>query len=739
MPVVLSASSSGCPTQPEYAFYETAPGGTATLFQGFSSQSTYTVLTTSTTPTGSYAFEVEVRDASSTAAFDVQASTNVDLLPELAGDPLTALAQLPGICTRDGWCWQNPTPTGNDFQHITATDQNNVWITGWHLVLQWDGNKWTAHVPPVPAHVQESQSAWAMDTTSPSNTYVIYGPNIDYWNGAQWTLAESGPLNGNPGISNVWIAPDTGDAYVTWSNSTLEQFHNGIKVNTFTASCGCGLYKIWGTSSHDIFITSVGGVMHFDGVSNWTTIATGATLSSYQGSANDVWIGGNGQLGHWDGTNFTMVALPSSLANQVLFPGVYNSSHDIVWYTTNVDFSGQEVIAHWDGTQFATNPVTTADHSSFSSIGRAYINGTWWFGGSGGSLYTSTDGQTQVPVLPFGGNSVQGMWGTHPTNLYYGVGRNVVHWDGANMTGMTTMAAVANQLQMTMCANCESQVGGVTGLAGAGIGSADELYASAWIQITPPGPNTQFQTVAMHYDGVSWTSQVVGPATTDISQTGLGQVHIVGPGEAWAFKANGTSYHYINGSWTSVTTTQTQPLISMWEQDANHVWLVGSTDSGAANRQILTWDAANPGVFTTVQTPGDGCDPQGVDLFGHIFAIGGQPWVPSIDGCQTGSPNVMWKLGANGTWTETVNQILGDGNSFHVNPETSAANPYGGIVRVSDTNVLFSNGGDNGTFRFNGSVWNREDTGSMIATPNVFATASGETLVWNDNGTLIHP
>ncbi|HEY1812013.1 MAG TPA: hypothetical protein VGG74_06620 [Kofleriaceae bacterium] len=738
MPVVLDASSTACPTQPQYAFYETAPGEAPKLLQGFTSTSTYTVPTSASTPIGTYEFQVQVRDATSTAQFDAVASTSVNLLAARPNDPFAAITQLPGMCTRDGWCWQWPTPTGNDLDKVFATDANNVWITGWHVVLQWNGSSWTAHVPPVPTGVQESQSAWAIGGTSPSNMYVLYGPNVDYWNGTAWTLAEQGALTGNPGLNNVWVAPDTGDAYVTLSDSTVEQFHNGVRVNAFTAPCGCGLYAIFGTSSHDIFITSIGGEMRFDGATNWSTIGTGATLSAWQGAANDVWVGGTGELGHWDGTSLAMVTLPASLANYRLSLGAYTASNDVWWYAQNANGTGAgaDNFVHWDGTQFTAVGANVADSSGFSPTGVLRLGGTWWLSGRGGTLYTSSDDATVLPVLAneAAQPSLAAVWGTAATNMYYAQGSTVQHWDGASMGTLASMTTLMSQSETPVI---WSTITGLHGLAGSG--GADELYATAQVQTTA-GPDGTWETVALHYDGQSWTQQVI-ETDTRTNLVGLGSIHIIGPGEAWAFSAGGTSHHFVNGAWTAVATTPvSQPFTSMWEQDASHVWLVGESLSNAQNRTLVSWDAANPTVFTSVQTPADDqCDTQGVDLFGQIFGIDGQPWIPSDDSCV--GQTVMWMRGADGSWTETIDEVLGDGNSFHTNPRTAAPTSTGGIAMFSGTNVLFSNAGDTSTWRYDGSQWNFEDTGAQYGTPLVFAAPSGESFVGVQGGpgVLVHP
>jgi hypothetical protein len=724
-PVVLSASSTGCQA-PVYEFYETAPGGTKQLVQTYASGNAFTFQSKTSDALGEYDFEVYVRDAKSTAPFDSMATLAVDLVLPNAADPLAQLAQLPGMCTHDGWCWQWPTPTGNDLQHLFTTGANNVWITGWNLVLQWNGTAWVAHQPPVAADVQASQSAWAIGGTSGSNMYVIYGPNVEYWNGSQWTLAEQGALTGTPNLDNVWVAPDTGDAYVTLSNSTLEQFHQGVKVNTFTAPCGCGLYAIFGTSSHDIFITSVGGEMHFDGAHTWATIGTGATLSGWQGTVNDVWVGGQGALGHWDGTSLTMVPLPASLANQFIFPAAYNRANDIWWYTQNVAGSGGDLFAHWDGIQYTITAPTNADNSSFWPISHALINGKWWFGGTGGSLYTSTDNQTVVPVLPFADSPPNGLWGTSAANLYYAKVASVQHWDGARMSTVASMATMFDFTPLWM------DIIGMTGLAGGGTGGADELYVTAQVQITQ-NPNAQFETVALHYDGQNWTQQVIETNTHD-NLVGLGLVSPVGPGEAWAFNAAGTSYHYVSGAWTAVATTQlAQPFTGLWAQDASHVWLVST------NHTLVTWDVSNPSVFTPVQLPAAQCT-SSVQPFGAIIGVAGQPWIVSAELCKPDS-QAMWELGAGG-WTETLNQILGDGNGLHVNPVANAPDPFSpnGVAVLNSTNILYSNIGVTSTWRYNGSVWNPEDDGAQYGASSVFATPDGKSFIAPlTTGLLVHP
>jgi hypothetical protein len=79
-PVTLSSTSQSCPN-PQYAFYELAPGGTWQLVQDYSSSATFPFHTLATDPTGAYTFQVWVRDASSDAFYDTSAQIGFQETP----------------------------------------------------------------------------------------------------------------------------------------------------------------------------------------------------------------------------------------------------------------------------------------------------------------------------------------------------------------------------------------------------------------------------------------------------------------------------------------------------------------------------------------------------------------------------------------------------------------------------------------------------------------------------------
>jgi hypothetical protein len=640
---------------------------------------------------------------------DVDASPPpmVDAAPDARtpGDPFQSIAQMPGLCTSAGWCWRWPTPTGNDIDNVFGTDPNNVWLTGWGFALQWDGYAWTQHHLPVLQGQGESQRLFAIGGNAANNMWVVYGTALEHWDGTSWSIIESQPLSGNPSYNTIWVSPD-GDAWVTTSTGYLEHFSGTTKLPDIPI-CSCFLGKVWGTSRTDMYFTTVGSELHYDG-NAVTTIHQGATLGGWQGTVGDVWVSGPGGMGHWDGTTFTTIALPAEITTQWISASGYNGASDVWWYVDGKGF------LHWDGSQLTLTP---AAGPSISFLSSQIIGGKWWITGRSGQLFTAMDPYTLVPVLD--PNSwYTAMWGTGETDMYIANGDSLLHWDGNALTPLTSTLGIDTQYYAE-----------ITSITGQG----QDVYVVTQEETVSNGTNSTYATVAYHFDGTAWSHQTIETGTRS-QLVGMGVVEPLGPGEAWAFNALGTSWHFTGGSWQAVTTTLVgKPFTSAWAQDSTHVWIAG------ADRSLVTWDAATPGVFTSVSMPSSLCvGPEGEQMqLGQIIGVGGYPWIPSIESCR--GVAAMWKLGSGG-WTEELNHVLGNGSVLQINPETEAAHDQGGLVAISDQDLVFSASGNTSTWRYDGSVWNYEDTGSEYGTPIVFATPSGPTFISSrDHGILSHP
>jgi hypothetical protein len=182
-----------------------------------------------------------------------------------------------------------------------------------------------------------------------------------------------------------------------------------------------------------------GAHVHADANGNpWSTYSfasvdggSNATFNAIWGSGpSDVWtVGGWGSLGevgiiaHWDGTAWSLPALPP-IANVAQFFGVWGSGPSDVW-------AMGDYILHWDGSTWS---------ASTAPVGDAY-SGAWGSGPDdvwavGYSTILHWDGgawSNYIPENLFQG-FLAGVWGSGPCDVWtVGVGEiaEVLHWDGS--------------------------------------------------------------------------------------------------------------------------------------------------------------------------------------------------------------------------------------------------------------------------------------------------------------------
>jgi hypothetical protein len=152
--VTLDAGATGC-ANPRYAFYELAPGGSWTLMQDFSATATYSFDTSSS---GNYSFQVWVRDASSTGAYDAYSQIAYTIT---AGSPACTNATLtPSV--------QSPQAVNSGVTFsASASTCGNPQFAFYELA---PGGSWTLMQP------YSSNSHFTFDTTGSAGTY-----NFQVW------------------------------------------------------------------------------------------------------------------------------------------------------------------------------------------------------------------------------------------------------------------------------------------------------------------------------------------------------------------------------------------------------------------------------------------------------------------------------------------------------------------------------------------------------------------------------
>ncbi len=293
----------------------------------------------------------------------------------------------------------------------------------------------------------------------------------------------------------------------------------------------------------------------------WSSVPLpGATpLGVSVAAAGDVWVGGAGRVGHWDGSTWQAVAIPTSVT-EVRFSRESAAAPDDVWGLSN------DGLVHWDGTTWSTLATPTATPGPF-------------YGGD----YT---------FKALAANSADDVWivGAYSTNLSEINPYVAAHWDGSTwhvIEGPTSPAP-----------------------DGAAPGGAAN-HAASLVDVTIVGPGTAWAVGYDHWSSpspsfshpllleLSDAGAAPGPDLTPDPQDRYLGIAAESPQDIW-WVGYGTSgplaYHYDGTSTTAVPVPAgTGNLASVVAPAPDDVW--------AAGDHFAHWDGAH---WTVLPSPGVG-------------------------------------------------------------------------------------------------------------------------------------
>jgi hypothetical protein len=627
--------------------------------------------------TGAQGSDAAIAD---TANRDAPADASVDAALDAgsAPDPLQAFLALDPNCA-DSWCWYWPTPTGNPYYQVYATAPDNIWITGARgTIFQWNGQVWSRHHPPPLPGEDFVQWPFQIIGTGSNDMWLILGTAIEHWNGATWTIVAAGPTNVAIYYHQLWIAPDTGDVYAT-SNVGLERSHNG---GPFEVQLRANVVAVWGVSSTDFFLGSGGSITQFDGTTfNPVFFEQNKFTLSYQGFPNDAWAsGGNATLVHWDGSTWTDV--PTGLSATATITSVAALAPNDVWWLTSGNSSLGQGLLHWDGTSITATPLDT---SSFGDVccrslnSAAIIAGRWWIVSDDGLLYTKVGANAIQPLISPPQILAQ-MWGTADNDMYFAMSGAIGHWNGSAMTRMPLPAAT----------------GSVTGVAGTGLGGANELFSLGYTIDYAPDPY-EYVYYGSRHDGLSWsTTELLRAPAFGARMTNL---YAIKSGEAMAVGTGGRAFRYHDGVWTPVTTNVTTDLVGIWGPDPDHLWISGTHGT------LLMWDRANPDVVIP-----DPTFPATTTDLGTIHGADGLMWVAN--------PQTFFVSMRSSTGWQQIN------TNVIVN----------GVFAVTQRNVVVTTFDNGHIARWDGTSFSVEDYGYYVALFSAFQPPGQDQHMWITNG-----
>jgi hypothetical protein len=274
-------------------------------------------------------------------------------------------------------------------------------ITGFGAVFHRSGGLWTKEL------ITRRDFLLSVWGRGPDDVFVVGLKDFDltgsealdgvifHYNGDAWTSFS--PVV-NEALFEIW-GPASGNAYLTGASSGGVYELDGKSLQQIFKGTGNGAGGIWGSSSGNIFVGSVDGLIMYYHDSEWHLLQTGAS----------------GDIGRISGCNATDV-------------------YAVAWRWDSENKEKQGEILHWDG--MAWEVVFSQNNTMFMDLFCAGADDVYVVGTVSGEI---TLGDRGI-ILHYNGVSwsevelgslepLFAVWGTGPENVYaVGAGPTVLHY-----------------------------------------------------------------------------------------------------------------------------------------------------------------------------------------------------------------------------------------------------------------------------------------------------------------------
>jgi cysteine-rich repeat protein len=484
-------------------------------------------------------------------------------------------------CERMGFTPMNGDGVGGVYANTAWGDApNDVFVAGYDgVIIRYDGTRWARMTTPL------TETLYGLGGTGPNDVWAV-GKNgaVEHFDGGTWSTSDAGvsvQLNAVWAVSprDVFIAGRTeqladggatsvvlrGDG-TTWVRQNIPRDIVGDAVR---------ITGLWASSANDVFATATGAVFHFNG-SSWSLMtlppSVAGTLELYavwgSGPA-DVYAAGE-VLIHYDGTSWSTL----SLGVPAFLTAIDGTGPNDVWVVAEGG-----LVFHFDGVGFSRVPsgTTQALYGLSARADQVIAAGP-------GTLVQFLAGSPTMSVGSTGqtGN-VSSVWGLAENDLFAATtDGEISHFDGRAWTAMTS---------------------GTTQTLWAVWGSRrDDVFAV--------GENGTI----LHFNGTTWSPMAANAGTATLNWvwgTSATNVYAVGSG--------GTAVHFNGTTWSAITTNVTSFLYGVWGSSAQDVFVVG--DNGTVlHFDGQGWSSLDTG--TTLQFWGAwGSGPRDVYVFGDSGGV----------------------------------------------------------------------------------------------------------------------
>jgi hypothetical protein len=314
-------------------------------------------------------------------------------------------AAILGIAHYDGMSWTIMV-TGVAADAVWGSGPTDVFAVGASGSIQhYDGTNWTAMTSGT---TQTLTGVWG---TGPSSVFAVgTGGTVLHYDGTRWSTVAS------PGqdLSGIW-GSGTADVFAVGAAGTLLHY-GGASYDAMASGTALNLRGVWGDGASDVFsVGDAGTILRFNGVS-WSAMSNPSSISLtgvWGTGPNNVYAVDGGLL-HYDGTTWT-----------------YAGNANFIWGTGPTDV--------WSiGTSYFSNPeIVQVTAVGGSGPGGGYIFGLGNFNLATGVGQTMVYSPSGTAYLPNRTDSVVGVWGSSPTNIFTIGNRGIFRGSGASFTPMS--------------------------------------------------------------------------------------------------------------------------------------------------------------------------------------------------------------------------------------------------------------------------------------------------------------
>ncbi|MCP3105026.1 hypothetical protein LZ198_39785 [Myxococcus sp. K15C18031901] len=531
--------------------------------------------------------------------------------PGDGGSDAGPLPTVTGACGQDGWCWDNPIPSGDSLQAVWNGGPSDVWVASGNHALRWNGQTWGLRETGLTGnplrlsgngredvwlagdsaelarwdgqtwgHVSLGQAGQVSGLSVSSGTegWLTQAPSTEAPNGRVWRRTATGwaPADGLAGqtLSAVWSRAPW-DVWALAGEQGLARWRgqgwSAAGLLPGAAASGEAYTALWVAPDADtgFAVTASGAIARWAG-SGWVSLQSprAVPLHGLWGSgANDVWfVGDLGTLLHWNGQAVSVV----DAGTQEDLLAISGTGADHVWVS---GARGTLLVRNASGWHKLTRDLAPA--ASWSVVTGSAADQVWVFGRMGTTgAALRWDGQTwraaEAPPEP-----IVAAWAASPEEVW-AVGTQAHRWNGkkweafALPEGLVARAIHGASLTEVWLVGAEGRRAVWRGRNWLDAGRSDVELHDVWM-LTPGyawavGAKGTFE----NYNGADWVPITVEPAHT------LRGVWGTSDENAWAVGDQGLIVHY-EGIVFRVDTTSARgaALRDVWGSAADDVWAVG--------------------------------------------------------------------------------------------------------------------------------------------------------------------